>query len=883
MPWRRRSPRDFSQELEAHLALEADRLREEGVPPAEARAQARRNLGNVTQIEERFYEAGSAAWVESFFQDLRFAARQLWKNPAFALAAALTLALGIGANTAIVTVVRRVLLTPLPFTDPGRLVEICGLGLKSGEQRPWVSFRDAEDWRERTRSFTEIGSFGFAILNLTCTDRPEALYGATVSADLFQTLGVRPELGRTFLPEEDRPGRDRVVILSHKLWTDRFAGDSRIAGKHIRLVNVGGADDDYTVVGVMPAGFNFPLNIPSAVSLPTRQMAYWIPFGLDPGRVARDGRSCMTVARLAPGRTPADAQHEMDSVAAQLAREYPATNTDRGVRVLPLEDYVLGRTRTALLLLLGATGLVLLIACVNAANLLLARAMSRGTETAVRVALGASRARIIRQWLTESVLLGLGGGVLGYAVAFWGTVLLLKLAPDDTPRLSGLHLDTAAFLFNLAVSVLVGLLFGVLPAWKTADLSLAEAIQAGGVRSTDGPGRSRTRSLLIVVEVALSMILVTGAGLMVRSIATLLTQDHGFHADRVMTAIMVLPQWRYPDQRAKVAFYRKVLDRVTQLPGVESAGAVSGVPLSGNISGRELEIEGRSTYGRGEGSPVAEVFPVSENYLPTMGIKLVSGRNLSRHDSEAGFRAVIVNEAAAHRFWPDADALGGHLRVVKADKAGDWRVVVGIVKDTSDQALDETAKPAVYMPMEQGVEPPQFLAVRTADSSGGFAAALRRTVASLDRDQPLLTITTMDQLVESSIGPRLFAMRVLAAFGVLSLILAGIGLYGVISYSVARRSREIGVRLALGATRAGIFQLVLRQSMRLTAAGLVIGAVCCFASMRWISSLLYGVTAHDPVAAGASCGAICMVAIFATYFPARQAMRVDPASSLRNG
>ena len=883
MRWVRRSPNDFSEELKAHISLEADRLREEGLSAEEALLQARKSVGNLAQIEERFYESGNSAWVDSLFQDLRFAARQLRKNKGFALAAALTLALGIGANTAIVTVVRTVLLTPLPFVEPARLVQICARGLKSGEERPWVSFRDAADWRQRNRSFTQFGSYAFAILNLAGPDQPEALYGATISSDLFGTLGVRPELGRGFLAEEDRPGRDRVVILSHQLWIKRFGGDPQTVGRHIRLVNVAKSGEDYIVIGIMPAGFNFPLNIPSAVSLPSRQMAFWIPFGLEPASVRRDGRSCMVVARLGPHRSLKEAQRDMDSIAAQLAQRYPGTNAERGVRVLPLQDYVLGTTRLALLLLLGSTGLVLLIACANVANLLLARAMNRSMEMAVRVALGASRTRIVRQSLTESVLLGLVGGSFGYVVAFYGTSLLLKLAPDDLPHLTQIHLDAAAFLFNSGVSVIVGLLFGVLPAWKAADLELAEVIKAGGTRSTDGPGRGRARSVLIVAEVALSMILVTGAGLMVRSVAGLLFQDFGFRADRVLTAIMVLPQPRYPDMQSKVAFYRKVLDQVRGLASVEAAGAVNGVPLSGNISGRPIQIEGRPTIGRGEDRLWVEVFSVSEDYLSTMGIPLIRGRSLSRQDIVAGFRSVLINEAAARQFWRKSEAVGRHISVENSDVASNWREVVGVVKDTSDQALDQPAKPAVYLPMEQGVEPPQFLAVRSADTSVKFATALRQAVASVDRDQPLLVVTPMNQLVESSIGARLFAMHVLAVFGVLSLVLAGIGLYGVISYSVAQRSQEIAVRIALGAPPSAIFGLVLRQSMRLTAAGLVIGTASAFGAMNWLSSLLYGVTARDPLTTLTGCALIASVALVATCLPARQAMRVDPIANLRHG
>lgn len=845
-------------------------------------AQARKNGGSLAQLEDEPYEGSRSAWLHSFWQDIRFAGRQLKKNKTFTLAAALTAALGIGANTAVVTVVRTVLLSPLPYSQPSRLVQIYSRGLRSGEERPWVSFRDAIDWRVRNRSFTNLGSYAFAILNLVGSERPEALYGARVSHDLFPTLGVQPELGRNFLFQEDRPGEDHVVILSHDLWMKRFAGDPHIVGRHVRFVNVGETGEDYVVVGVMPAHFNFPLNIPSAVSLPSRQMAFWIPFGLNPEGVGRDGRTCMVVARLEPRVNLSEARREMDAIAAQLAREYPDTNVDRGIAVQSLEDYVLGKTRSALLLLLASTGLVLLIACANVANLLMSRAMNRGKEMAVRVALGASRLRIVRQLLTESTLLGLLAGALGYGAAIYATALLLKLAPDDTPRFAQTHLDTSAFLFNFGISGLAGILFGILPAWKASDLQLADVIRQSGMRTTEGPGRNRSRRWLIVGEVALSMVLVTGAGLMVRSVARLLSQDAGFHADRVLASIMVLPPSRYPDMQSKVAFYRKVLDRVTALTGVQSAGAVNGVPLSGNINARPIQMEGRLMAGRGEDRPFAEVLSVSEGYLSTMGVALLRGREVSRHDAVTGFRAALVNETAARQFWPNSNAVGRRLRIDGSDAPGDWREVVGIVKDTSDLALDQPAKPAVYLPMEQGVEPPQFMAVRTADTSAGFAAMLRNVVASVDNDQPILVTTSMSQLVATSIGARRFAMRVLAIFGLLSLFLAGIGLYGVVAYSVVRRTQEIGVRVALGATRLGILGLVLRETMVVTAAGLGLGIVGAFASMRWISSLLYGVTARDPFSMIVACVSVGCMALMATCLPARQALRVDPAAALRH-
>ncbi len=817
--------------------------------------------------------------LDYLWQDLRFSLRQMAGNKAFTIVAALTLALGIGANTAIFTVVKTVLLTPLPFAQPDRLVHVAVRSLKTGVPRDWVPWRDAVDWRERNTSFENIGSYTFALVNLVGGDRPEALYGSAISSDLLPTLGVQPIFGRNFTADEDRPGGGQVIILCYKLWKERFGGDPGAIGKHLRISGVN--DESREIVGVMPPSFNFPMNVPSSVSLPSRQMAFWIPLGLDPAKVSRDGRSSMVVARLKPGRTLAQAQSDMDVIAAQLASEYPTTNADRGIRLSPLESHVLGRTQPALLMLLASTGLLVLITCANIANLLLARAQTRSREIAVRVALGASRMRLVRQWLTESLALSLLGGALGYGVAFAGTYALLRLAPDDIPRLPQTHLDLGALLFTLGVSLVVGILFGVLPAWRAGRSDVAEAIKEGGMRSTSGPGTSRVRSALIVAEVALSMALITGAGLLVRSVAGLLHLDIGFRSDNVVTAITVLPSARYPDQQSAVAFYRKVLDRLKETPGVSSAGAVNGVPLSGNIGSQEMRIEGLPLEGRGENRQFSEVFSVSEDYLSTMSVGRVEGRALSRHDAQTGFRAALINEAAARQYWPNRSPIGKRFNFAGTDKDGDWREVVGVVRNTYDLTLDTPPNPAVYVPMEQGPAPPQFLAVRTGAGAAVFAPQLRRVIAGIDKDQPVFVVVSMRSLVENAIGPRTFAMRVLAVFGVLSLMLAGIGLYGVVSYSVARRANEIGLRLALGATPLHVLRLVLRQSLGLTIAGLIIGFIAASTLMSSVSSLLYGVKATDVLTSLGACGVLAAVAMLASYVPARQAMRVDPAVTLR--
>jgi len=861
------------------MAHEADRLRSDGIAGQNAEEQARRRLGNLTRSEEEFYDHRPWVSLDYLWQDLRFSFRQMARNPAFTIVAALTLALGIGANTAIFTVVKTVLLTPLPFAQPDRLVHIAVRSLKTGVPRDWVPWRDAVDWRTQSTSFESMGSYAFALMNLVGTDRAEALYGSAISSDLLPTLGVQPILGRNFTREEDSPGRSQEVILSYKLWTERFGRDPSVIGRHMRLSGV--RDEDREVIGVMPPSFNFPMNVPSSVSIPSRQMAFWIPLGLDPSRVSRDGRSAMVVGRLKPGRTLAQAQSDLDAVSAQLASEYPKTNADRGVRLVPFEGHVLGRTRPALLMLLGSTGLLVLITCVNIANLLLARAQNRSREIAVRLALGANRVRLVRQWLTESIALSLVGGALGYGFAFAGTYLLLRLAPDDIPRLAQTHIDTTALLFTIGISFVVGILFGVLPAWRAGQADVADAMKEGGMRSTSGPASSRVRSMLIVAEVALSMALITGAGLLVRSVSGILHLDIGFRPDNIVTAITVLPSARYPSQESAVAFYRKVLDRLRDEPGVISAGAVDGVPLSGNITSEAMRIEGRPLQDLGENRQFAEVFGVSEDYLATMSIGLVEGRSLSRHDAQNTFRAALINEAAARLYWPNTSPLGKRFNFAGVDKDGDWREVVGVVKNTYDLNLDAPPNPAIYVPMEQGPTPPQFLAIRTSASAAAFAPQLRRTVAAIDKDQPVFVVVSMQSLVQNAIGPRTFAMRILAVFGVLSLLLAGIGLYGVVSYSVARRANEIGLRVALGATRIDVLRLVLRQSLSLTMAGLLIGFAAASLLMSSVSSLLYGIKTTDVLTSVGACGLLLVVAMLASYIPARQAIRVDPAVTLR--
>lgn len=644
--------------------------------------------------------------MATLLQDVGYGLRMLRKSPGFTAVAAVTLALGIGANTAIFSVVRAVLLPPLPFANPGRLVEILFRDRKTGEPANWVAYRDVADWRAQNRSFESIGAHGFALLNLTSAGQPDALYGARVSADLLPLLGVPPILGRYFLPAEDQPGHDQAILLSYDLWRYRFAGDPAIVGRTIR--QAGQNMQDYTVVGVMPRGFNFPFNVPSAVNLPTRQMAYWIPFGVDPLRQSRDGMRCLVVGRLKPGVPVAQAQADLDAVAARIERESPQTNTGSGVRVLPLAHFVLGRARPAMLIMLGAVGLLVLLACANIANLLLARAMGRRRETGIRLALGAGRRRLLRQWITESLLLAVVGGSAGLLLAAASLRFLIHLAPQDIPRLAETRLDGAVLAFTVGLSLLAGFLFGVFPAWLAAGTDPQEALAEGGARSTAGPWRSRARHLLIVGEVAASVLLTIGAGLLVKSFVGLLRVDRGFQPDRVLTAIVVLPPSRYPDLPSNVAFYHKVLEGLRNLPGVESVGAVNGVPLSGNITGAYVTVEGHPSTAVGTSRPSAEVFAASPDYLPTMGISLLAGRGLTPHDAASGLKAAVINDLAVRRFWPHDDPLGKRISVNSDNGQAVWRQVVGVVKPrTTRRSICPRSRPSISRWSKRS-SPPSF-------------------------------------------------------------------------------------------------------------------------------------------------------------------------------
>jgi putative ABC transport system permease protein len=794
-------------------------------------------------------------------KDIRFAIRGLIKRPGFTVVAVLTLALGIGANTAIFSVINGVLLRPLPFAEADKLVRVYEKRLKLGRQRNVASAPDFIDWRNQNRVFEDIAAYAPWSTNLTGGDEPMRLSGTVTSASLFSVLGVRPQLGRTFLAEEDQPNGNRVVMLSHGLWQRRFGSDPGVVGRSIVL---NGAS--FTVVGVMPSGFEFP----------SKETELWAPLGLDPSNQEGRGSHYLdVVARLKPGVTLQQAQSNMDAIAGELEKQYQV-NTGHGVNIFPLYEEIVGSVRTALLVLLGAVGLVLLIACANVANLLLVRTVSRQKEIAIRTTLGASRRRIIQQLLTESILLGLLGGALGLLLAVWGTDLLINISPSNMPRISEITIDYRVLGFTFAISLLTGVIFGLLPALQALRFNINESLKSEGRGVVGSSGRNRARSVLIVTEIALALVLLVGAGLLIKSFKRLGEVDPGFKPDNVMTMQLSLPRAKYGKPEQQSAFIQQVLERVEAVPGVGSASVVAAPPFGGFTASRYFQIEGRPPRPAGEGFN-AGYNSASPNYFQTLGIPLRRGRDFTGQDVMGTPEVVIINEAMARRFWPDEDAIGGRLRI--GEDA--WRTVVGVVGDVRHTGLDEEPKPEMFYPYLQSPLSFMTLMVRSTTDEQSLRASIQREIRAVDPDLPVYGIKSMEQLISESVSPRRLNMILLTTFAIVALVLAALGIYGVMAYSVSQRTHEIGIRMALGAQRGDVLKMIVGQGMILTLTGIGIGLAASFGLTRLMASLLYGVTATDPLTFIVVALVLGTVALMASFIPARRATRVDPMEALR--
>ncbi|MFY9553400.1 MAG: ABC transporter permease [Blastocatellia bacterium] len=811
--------------------------------------------------------------METLLQDLRYGARMLLKQPGFSVVAVIALALGIGANTAIFSVVNAILLRPLNYKDSDRLVQVYHNYPKL-DLRASVSASGYSHYRDNCDSFEAIGAGTNWPGNLTDTGDPERLQGMAVTHTFFAMLGVDAARGRVISADEDQPGRNRVVVLTDNLWKRRFGADPNLVGNTIRLNG-----ENYSVIGIMPPGFQFGREFGQAVDL--YSPIAFTPQQLDPGRWRNE--FLFVLARLKPNVTLDQAQAEMDTIAANVRQQYFGGGdandpSSWGLLLRSWRENVVGEIRPALLVLLAAVAFVLLIACANVANLLLARAALRNKEIAIRSALGAGRWRVIRQLLTESVLLAIVGGVLGLALAYWGIGALLSLNEDRIPRASEIGIDSGVLLFTAGVSLLTGVLFGIFPALQTSKSDLHAVLKEGG---RSGSARRSVRGLFVVAEVALALVLLVGAGLLMKSFQKIQEVDPGFRAERLLTMQVSLPGGKYNEPQQIDAFFQQALEKIKALPGVEMAGVSTSVPMSGSGSSGSFSIEGR-TVAPGEMAPWGNRWFAGASYFQTMGIPLVKGRYFDDRDVREAPQVAIIDTTMERKFWADEDPIGKRISFQR-DPQGNpiWREVVGVAGHVKQRGLDGESPVQYYVPHRQLPISTVFLVVRTAAMPTSMAAAVRGAVQEVDRELPVFRVTTMERMVSDSMAQRRFAMTLLGIFALVALILASVGLYGVMSYSVTHRTNEIGIRMALGARVNDVLSMVVRQGMKLSLAGVGIGLAGAFALTRVMRTLLFGVSTTDPLTFAVVALILAGVSLVACYIPARRATKVDPMVALR--
>ncbi len=806
-------------------------------------------------------------------QDLRHGIRAMLKQPGITAVAILALALGIGGNTAIFSLVNGILLRQLPFRQPEQLVWVSSRRPDS-VKRPF-NLPDFIDYRDQNQGLAGIAAFANWSVTLTERGDPERLQGVRISANAFQMLGVEAAVGRTLLPADDTPGQERVVVVGHGLWQRRFGADPQVVGTTLTL---NGAS--YTVVGVLPPQFFFPIR--------EAEMAVPLAPDTDPWRGVRTSVNFLrALARLKPGVTREQAEADLTSVADRLRREYPVANGQKlGVTLSPLHEEVVGNFRLALWVLLGAVGAVLLITCVNLANLALVRASARHREMAIRTALGATRRRLVQQLATESVLLALLGGAAGLLLAVHGIPLLLALSPATLPRTGEVGVDFRVLGFTLALSLMAGLIFGLAPAWQATRVNPSEELKENGRGTVGGARQSRARSLLVVSEISISLVLLVGAGLLVKSFLRLQAVSPGFDAQNVLAVRLSLPKARYSSRVVVTTFYDELRPRLERLPGVEAVGFVSVLPLSGTLASVDFTIEGRAAPP--DEARVADYRVASAGYFRAMKIPLIAGREFDEHDTAKAAPVMLVSQSLARRYWPNGSPLGAHLRIDDNDEGPRPVEIVGVVGDVKHLSLDGEPSLHIYLPVHQVHEDGvvwltnnQYWLLRTAVDPLTLQAAVRREIQAVDRDAPTSDIRTMDQYLAASVAPRRFNLWLLTVFAGAALVLAATGLYGVISHGVAQRRHEIGIRMALGARRSDVLKLVIGQGMGLALAGVALGLLSACALTRWMESLLFGVRATDPPTFASIAVLLMLVALLACYIPARRATKVDPIVALR--
>ena len=853
---------ELDEELQFHLERDVEQNMKSGMTPAEARNEALKAFGGVDQSKEECRDARGVGLLENTLRDITFSVRVLLKSYAFTVVVVLTLALGIGANTAIFSFANGILLRPLPYPQSDRLAVIDETS-RHGEELSPVSYANFVDWREQNTAFEGIAvHFGTSRFGLSGAGEPVEIRGSRISYGLLEILRVSPILGRTFTADEDRPEQDAVAIIGYDLWQRNFGGDPNVLGKQIVLSN-----RSRTIIGVMPRGFRFP-----------EISELWVPLALTPQMFTRTDHGLISIARLKDGVTIAQAQADMNNVAARIEQQNPITNEGRGVRVTSLHDNLSGDYKQALLILLGVVGCVLLVACVNVANLMLARATARQREFALRAALGASRWRIIRQLLIESLLLAVAGGALGFALSLWALHVLLNAIPIQLPFWMNFGIDLRVLAFTLGITLLTGLIFGAVPALQTSRVDLNDTLKEGG-RGASG-FRGRSRSMLVVTEIALSLVLLVGAGLMIQSFLRLRQVNIGLDAHNVFTATVLLPRAKYREPQQRIAFFKQLVERVRNIPGVESAGATGTLPLNGNNWGRSLTVEGYPVLRVGQ-APSIQHTVVTPGYFRTMGITLIAGRDFTDADTADSLKVTIVDERLARHYWPNDTAVGKRVRFGPPENNEPWHTIVGVVRAVRHQRMQEDTEESVYLPHLQIPVPTLTVVARTAADPHDITGAIRREVSQLDRDQPISEIATMDEVVAESIWqPRLYA-TLFAVFAGGALVLALIGIYGVMAFLVQTRTHEIGVRMALGATARDVFKLIVGRGMKLTIFGIVVGVAGAIALTRLMHGLLFNTSATDPFVFIVISILLSLAAFLACYIPARRAARVDPLIALR--
>jgi len=817
--------------------------------------------------------------MDTVYKDLRYAFRILLKNPFMTFVAVLTLALGIGANTAIFSVLNAVVLRPLPYADPDRLVMVWET--VPGNNKRAAAPGNYVDWKAQNSSFSELAAMFYGNFNLTGIGEPERVNGSTVTSNLMSTLGVSAQLGRTFQSDDDEHQDRRVAILGDGLWQRKFGGDKSIIGKTITI-----DESSYTVVGVMPPDFKFPVLSDLWVLGRDRNavsMSLISQFPTNDWNHERDAHFINVVGRLKPEATLAQAQSDIAGIAARLEKDFPETNASLGSNVVSLHTQIVGNVKGLIGVLFGAVALVLLIACTNVASLLLARATQRDREFAIRRAVGASRWRLARQLLTESVVLSLLGGVAGFALSVWAVSLFIKLSPGDIPRLNEANVDLRLLGFAFLVSLITGVAFGLWPALQATSGSLNQSLKESGAKASEGRQRRRSRNVLIVTELALAQVLLIGAGLLIMSYVQVSRVDPGFNADHVLSAKIAPSGKKYPDLKSRVQFYTRVIEQLQSIPGITSVGMVMNVPLSGSSMNRGFKAEGRPEPKPGE-TIAMDYQVVSKDYFATMGIPVLRGRAFASQDTDSAPRVIVINQTMANRYWPNEDPVGKRMSIGESSKETSWRTIVGVVGDTRHASLTDAPVPFAFIDYRQDLESWSRMGfvMKTLTEPEALISTVRGSLVSIDSQQPVYAVEPMEKLLGTDVAPRKFVMSLIGALAFIAVALAIVGIYGVISFSVNERTREIGIRMALGAEGKDVLRMVLSQGMRVAAIGIIAGLAIAFAVTRLLTTLLFKVSPTDPKTFASVALMLSVVALLACYLPARRATKVDPLVALKD-